>query len=393
MTADDAMPQVQMNSRYLLCGLLCFFAVAAHANNDDASAVAEHQSDCKTIEIFYQPGCPHCSRAFAFIGQLKADHPDINVLAYDVAGSPTALEQFRELNEKLGIDRPGVPSFLICEVFFVGYDDAAHTGNRIRSLLGLEAGEAPAESTAKVDIPFFGDLNYERLGLPLFTIAIGLVDGFNPCAMWVLLFLLSLLVNLKNRRRMLLIAGTFVFISGAVYFAFMAAWLNIYLIIGFSRSLQIGLGTLAILIGLINIKDYFAFKKGVSLSIPDSAKPGIYARVRRVIQAENLFVAIAAISVLAILVNFLELLCTAGLPALYTQILSLQALTGAQYYGYLALYNLAYIFDDALMVGVVVYTLGGRKIQEQQGRWLKLLSGSVIALLGAGMLFFPNWLV
>lgn len=244
-----------------------------------------------------------------------------------------------------------------------------------------------------IELPFFGRTDVRRLGLPLFTILIGLVDGFNPCAMWVLLFLLSILVNLKSRRRIIAVAGTFVLISGLAYFAFMAAWLNVFLLVGFLRPAQIALGLLAVFVGSIHVKDFFAFHKGLSLSIPESAKPGIYARVRKIVNAENLTGAIFGAAVLAVLVNVVELLCTAGLPALYTQILALREFPAWKNYSYLALYNLAYMADDSLMVGLVVVTLGRRKMQEQHGRWLKLISGLAVLALGLILLFRPEWLV
>jgi glutaredoxin len=266
--------------------------------------------------------------------------------------------------------------------------------------LPLGENEEPTVATAPVDdqpksidLPFFGLVNTEKIGLPLFTLAVGLVDGFNPCAMWVLLFLLSILVNLKDRRKILAVAGTFVLISGLAYFAFMAAWLNVFLFVGYLRPAQITLGALAVFVGGIHVKDFFSHGRGVSFSIPDSAKPGIYSRVRKIVTAEHLWGAILGAAVLAVLVNIIELLCTAGLPALYTQILSLQNLPPWQNYAYLGLYNVAYMFDDSLMVGVVVVTLGRRKLQEQQGRWLKLASGLVIVLLGLVLLFKPQWLV
>jgi uncharacterized membrane protein HdeD (DUF308 family) len=135
-----------------------------------------------------------------------------------------------------------------------------------------------------------------------------------------------------------------------------------------------------------------AFKRGVSLSIPESAKPGIDARVRNVVAARNLTGAIAGAIVLAVLVNVVELLCTAGLPALYTKILTLQGYSIWGEYAYLSLYVLAYMFDDSLMVAAVVVTLGRRKLQEREGRWLKLVSGAAILALGLVMLFAPQWL-
>jgi hypothetical protein len=230
------------------------------------------------------------------------------------------------------------------------------------------------------------------LGLPAFTLIIGLVDGFNPCAMWVLVFLLSILVNVRSRAKILAIAGTFVLVSALAYFAFMAAWLNVFLLVGYARSLQVALGVMATFIGVINVKDFVAFKRGLSLSIPEAAKEGIYARVRSIVAAPYLSVAVAMAVVLAIGVNLVELLCTAGLPALYTQILTVQHLPAWQNYAYLLLYNLAYMLDDGLMVSIFVITLSHRKVQELEGRYLKLISGLVILALGLVMLFKPQWL-
>jgi hypothetical protein len=237
-----------------------------------------------------------------------------------------------------------------------------------------------------------GRIDAATLGMPLFTVAVGLVDGFNPCAMWVLLLLLSILVNVGDRLRILAIAGTFVLVSGLAYFAFMAAWLHIFDWIGCLRPVQIVLGLLAITIGSVHVKDFFAFKKGLSLSIPEAAKPGIYDRMRRIVTAENLLGAVLGAFTLAVLVNIVELLCTAGLPALYTNVLSLQGYSTPVRYGYLGLYIAAYMFDDALMVAGVVATLSRFKLQEAGGRWLKLVSGAVILLLGCVMLFRPDWL-
>jgi Na+-translocating ferredoxin:NAD+ oxidoreductase RnfA subunit len=156
--------------------------------------------------------------------------------------------------------------------------------------------------------------------------------------------------------------------------------------------LQLVLGVLALLIGTVHLKDFFALHRGFSLSIPDAVKPGLYQRIRAVVRADNLPAALAGVIVIAVLVNFVELLCTAGLPALYTQVLSYYPLDTAGYYGYLLLYNLAYIADDTVMVAIAVATLGQRKLQEREGRWLKLLSAVAILVLGALLVFAPQLL-
>ncbi|MGE0758264.1 MAG: hypothetical protein AB7F89_18150 [Pirellulaceae bacterium] len=255
------------------------------------------------------------------------------------------------------------------------------------------AGPCNSSPAGGIELPVFGKVDVDRIGLPAFTIAVGLVDGFNPCAMWVLVFLLSVLVNLHDRGKMFLVAGTFVVISGAAYFAFMAAWLNVFLLIGYLRPIQILLGGLAIVVGAVHIKDFFAFHQGVTFSIPESAKPGIYARVRAIVTAEHVWGALAGACTLAVLVNVVELLCTAGLPALYTEVLTQQDLAAWEYYSYLGLYNLAYMFDDLCLVTTMIITLSRARLQEVHGRWLKLVSGLVILALGAVMILAPDWLL
>lgn len=253
----------------------------------------------------------------------------------------------------------------------------------------VESEDAPQT----IDVPFFGGLDVRKLGMPLFTFIVGLIDGFNPCAMWVLMFLLSVLVNIKERRKILIIAGTFVVVSGLAYFAFMAAWLNVFMLVGLDRPAQLILATMALVIGAINIKDFFAFKQGVSLSIPDSVKPGLFARMRKIVAAKHLWAALAGAITLAVLVNVVELLCTAGLPAMYTEILVMQGYSPLTNYLYLGLYIVAYMLDDTLLVGIVVVTLSKKKLQEGEGRWLKLISGIVIFALGVIMIVAPNLLV
>jgi glutaredoxin len=345
------------------------------------------------IEVFVRAGCPHCEAAAPFLEQLRRERPSLRIISHDIAHDPASLERLRTLAAERGLSQVGVPTFKIGAELIVGFLSAETTGREIRAALDRRAGLPSRRMMEGIHTRWFGDIRVEDLGLPLFTIAIGLLDGFNPCAMWVLLFLLSLLVNLQDRRKMALIAATFVLVSGLIYFAFMAAWLNLFLLIGLSRAVQVTLGSVAFSIGIVNVKDYFALHRGITLTVPEPAKPGLYARVRGILQAESLATAIAGIVVLAGLVNFIELLCTAGFPALYTQVLTLQSLPTWAYYGYLGLYNIAYILDDGLMVTIAVVTLSRRKLQERAGRWLKLASGLVMAGLGAVLLLQPEWLI
>ena len=377
---------------------------AIPAAHDPDAVVGRIEQACR-IDVYTRPGCARCVQAKVWLPSLVADYPGLRPVIRDLATDAGARTALAELVRRHRTAAASVPVFHLCDRVVVGFDRPEAMRPRMDRILSPwtrpcrePVGAEPATVTAGddedtlIDVPWLGRLDARRLGMPLFTLAIGLVDGFNPCAMWVLLLLLSILVNLRDRTRILAIAGTFVLVSGAAYFAFMAAWLNVFAWIGVLRPVQITIGLLAVAIGLVHVKDFFALGRGPSLSIPESAKPGIYARIRGIVNADNLPAALAAAFVLAVLVNMVELLCTAGLPALYTTILTQRGYSPAVRYGYLGLYVAAYMLDDAVMVATVVASMSRLKLQERGGRWLKLVSGAVILALGLTMLLRPAWL-
>ena len=161
---------------------------------------------------------------------------------------------------------------------------------------------------------------------------------------------------------------------------------------GLSQPLRWTLGGVALLIGLFNLKDFVAWGQGPSLAIPASAKPGLYARMRSVMQAPGLPTALAGVAALAVVVNFVELLCTAGLPAVFTAVLAQQSLSSAAHHAYLGIYIVGYIADDALMVALAVAALGSGRLSERSARLLKLVSALVMLGLGTLLLLRPDWL-
>lgn len=344
------------------------------------------------LEVFIRDGCPHCAKAKVFLTGLRGERPWLQIVYRSVDHDENARNDLVRHSQRAGIWPPGVPSFLFRDRLLVGFDDEDHMGSALVSLVDQPA-EGKETEPDHIETTLFGALSVSNLGLPLFTLAIGLLDGFNPCAMWVLLFLLSMLIHLQDRKRMALIAGAFVIVSGMVYYAFMAAWLNIFLWVGLSTAIRWALGGMALAIGGLNVKDFIAWKQGFSLSIPDSAKPGLYARMRAILAKERTLPALTAVTILAVMVNFIELLCTAGFPAIYTAILTQQDLNPLIYHAYLSLYILGYMADDALMVGMAVIALSSHKLTERAGRLLKLISGLVMLGLGGVLIFHPEWLV
>ena len=389
-----------------VAGPVTALAQAPQPASAPASA-AGAQATKPLIEVFVRAGCPHCAKAEEFLAVLAKERPDVQIVIRDVVAEPAAMQRLQEVAKQHDSGAARVPAFLVGGQLIFGYSEEASTDKLIRGALqGVEAkpGAATADglscaaqedSTCRreedpktpdagdFEVTLFGQtVALDDVGLPAFTFVMGLLDGLNPCSMWVLILMISLLSTLNDRKRMLAIAGTFVLVEGIAYFVFMAAWLNLFLLIGLSRASQLVIAAIAIAAGLINMKDFWAPGRGVSLSISDSAKPGIYARMRAILHARNLPAAIVGVIVLALLVQVVEFLCTSGFPALFTRILTLRQLDTASYYGYLLLYNAAYMLDDVIVLAIGVTTLSHRRLQEKEGRWLKLISGVVMVGLG-----------
>lgn len=361
------------------------------------------------ITLFWSKRCPHCRDALSFLDRLRSEEPWIEVRDFELTGDRAHVALYMEMARGLGQEARSVPGFFVCGQMLTGFDAADAMGARLLGLArfcrqavqvggartqvsGGEPGAVAGASGGSIDLPLFGRLDTGTLSLPLFTLVIAGLDAFNPCAFFVLLFLLSLLVHARSRGRILVVGGTFVLFSGLVYFLFMAAWLNLFLVVGGAPVVTLVAGVVALVIGTLNVKDYFWLREGPTLSIPEQAKPGLYRRMRGLVAADNLGAMLVGTVALALAANSYELLCTAGFPMVYTRVLTLNDLSPGAYYGYLTLYNLIYVLPLSAIVGVFTLTLGSRKLSEEQGRVLKLLSGLMMLGLGVLMLAAPEWL-
>jgi thiol-disulfide isomerase/thioredoxin len=415
---DPTMPLL----RPLLLLVLCAFAVLARAETRDPAADAfwygQAADGTPTVRLyyFYSPTCPHCQAAKPWLDQLERDLPWLEVRRYSVKDDRDNARFYYNTARALGADAMSVPGFVYCRQVAIGYDAAETTGRELQASLeacrerriaepgtptqagaGTAAGEAPVGPAAAaggtaLELPLLGRVDAQALSLPVLTLVLAGMDAFNPCAFFVLLFLLSLLVHARSRARMAIVGGTFVLFSGLVYFVFMAAWLNVFLIAGQLRTITVVAGLLALTVAALNIKDYFWFKAGPSLSIPDAAKPGLFKRMREVVTTGSLGPMLAGTVVLAIVANSYELLCTAGFPMVYTRALTLAGLEPWQHYAWLAAYNVIYVIPLLVIVTVFTWTMGARKLSETEGRLLKLISGFMMLGFGVVLLVSPHLL-
>ena len=235
-----------------------------------------------------------------------------------------------------------------------------------------------------------GDINISAYSLPVLTIILGGLDSFNPCAFFILIFLLNLLLFARSRKRMILIGGVFIFFSGFLYMLFMFLLFETFILTkAYVTIITVIAGILALSLGVINIKDFFFFKKGASLSIPDEKKPKLYKQIRSLVKNPQLTAALIGTIILAGTVNFYELLCTLGLPLVFTNQLATYDLSSIEYYSYIIFYNIVYVIPLIIIVLIFVITLGKRKLTEWHGQIMKLVTG--IMLSSFGIIFLLNY--
>ncbi len=371
--------------------------------------LADRATAAATKLYYYSAeNCPHCKEFGPQVHELAARFPDVDVVEKDIWLDRAAFNEMLELTATHGDLPVATPTLFLGNDIWIGIDQdklqaiglklakcvadgCPDAMGRLQPSFEEETGKQPPAETL-IAIPLLGEWDVRDAPLPLVTLILGLLDSINPCAFFVLLLLLSLMIHAHSRLRMLTVGVVFISFSGLIYFLFMAAWLNLFLATGGLRFVTLLAGLIALLIGALNIKDYFFFHKGISLSIPDKVKPGLYQRVRNLIKSSSTLSLLGGTALLAIAANSYELLCTAGFPMVFTRILTLQELPTWQYYAYLAYYNVVYVVPLLIIVILFAITLGAHQLSEKQGRVLKLLSGAMMTGMGLVLVFFPTLL-
>ncbi len=373
-----------------------------HVNAQNGFWIETDSDGASQIQLFffYSETCPHCARAKPFVEALADRTQWLRLRSLPISDSAENRALFRMIARELNQQAQAVPTFAFCGEMHVGYDNDASMGAFLeKRLTDCHARHVSASETESIEaappvpsLPMIGAVDPQNLSLPIFTLAIAGMDAFNPCAFFVLLFLLSLMVHARSRARMAVVGGVFVTVSGLAYFAFMAAWLNLFLVLGQQRFITAAAGIVAIAAAGLNIKDYVAPGQGPSLSISETAKPSLFGQMRKLIATAKWPALLAGTIVLALAANSYELLCTAGFPLLFTRILTLEDLPTSTYYLYLVGYNVIYVVPLFAIVAAFTATLGSRKLTETEGQALKLASGLVMLGLGVVLLLAPQLL-
>jgi len=399
------------------------------------SQVLAQETSHVNLYLFWSAGCPHCHKEIEFLNELVKTKPNVKVVDFEISKSFRNATLFSEVGKYLGADTRGVPFTVIGSEVYAGFGEAETTGAEfIKAIEKVESGQdqdvlgaflaeklSPGESAPPdndgsseqvmveegqsekvadnpavpdaIKLPLFGTINPKTLSLPLLTFFIALVDGFNPCAMWVLLFLISLLLGFKDRKRMWILGSTFIAASALVYFLFMAAWLNFFLFFGFIIWIRLLVGTAALFFGYKSLKKYIEDRNGGCEVTKDEKRKQTLEKIRSIAQKDSLLPAIAGMILLAFAINLIEGVCSAGLPAIYTQILTLNKLPTIKYYLYIILYQMVFMLDDMVVFVIAMITLRSVGVESKYARWTKLIGGIVMILIGLLLLFKPEWLL
>ncbi|MCG2770713.1 MAG: hypothetical protein L6277_01315 [Desulfobacterales bacterium] len=367
-----------------------------------------------TVYLFWTTGCPHCVHEKEFLAALKRRDQAVEVVVLEVSGSRENLELFRRVGKLLQADISGVPFTVIGNQYFIGWQDESTTGRAMETAIqdarsrgavdlvaGLLAAPGPtlpggADKPAipeTLTLPVFGQVNLKYLSLGAITVIIGALDGFNPCAMWVLIFLINLLLGMEDRRKMWVLGSAFIIASGAVYFLLMTAWLNILVFLGFIFWIRIIIGLVALFAGGYNLKQYWTDVSGACTLSQGARRQRTMDRLKAVISTQKFWLALGGIVLLSFLVNLVELICSAGFPVVYLQILSLTPMPFWQYYLYLLLYIGIFMLDDIILFVVAMVTLQLTGVTTRYKRLSNLIGGVLMLLIGLLLIFKPGWLM
>lgn len=356
-----------------------------------STAPAEPTPDGVELVLFWGDGCPHCEAERAWLTEARDDYPSLRVTEHEVWYDEQNRELFAATAADLGFEPSGVPTTVVGERYWVGWSPTVQA--EIEKLLqSTGTAEPPVRDAGSgtVDVPLVGDVAVGADSLVVSTLVIGFVDGVNPCSLWVVSVLLAIVVRTGSRRRVLAIGTTFLAVTAGMYALYMAGIYSVMGVVGHLGAVQAVVAVVAGIFGVVSIKDYFAFKRGLSFTIRDSSKPGIYRRMRTAAGRQDLWPALGATAVLAVGVSLLETPCTAGFPVLWTGLLAESGVGTAEAAMLFVLYMVPFLLDELLVFGVAVVTLRATRMQERHGRLLKLVAGTMLLTLAVVVLVRPG---
>lgn len=356
------------------------------ANIVDASV----EDDVINIYFFYGDGCPHCAKEEKFFEEeLEKKYKNIKIYYFEVWKNDGNSQMLSKVKDVFKVSNSNVPFTVIGKKYLTGYSDG--TKEKIYDIIDEYSGKDVNESV--YSLPIVGKVDVKAFSLPLISVILGFIDGFNPCAMWVLLFLINVLIGYKDKKRMLALGTIFLLTSGIVYFLSM---LGITMVLDITTVIWIRniIAIVAVILGILNIQTYLKTRKENGCHVVKNKKRKVlFQKIKDYTSKKNLFFAIMGIIILAISVNLVELACSLGFPAIYSEILAVNRVVGARRVIYLILYDIFYMLDDMIIFYLAVFTLNVKAISNKYTKYSNLIGGIIIFLIGVLLLLKPEWIM
>ena len=366
------------------------------------------------IYLFYGDKCPHCAEEEAFFETYLVDNKDINLVKYEVWNSEENRELLVKVQDEINNHTSGVPYLVIGEKAVVGYlsgstdkqiekliDKYRSNSKKIDVIESINKGEhikqekEENKEDKEFNLPILGKVNAKTVSLPLLSVVLGFVDGFNPCAMWILLFLITLLINNKDKKKMVILGLTFIIFSGLTYLCFMLTWLNLATFLNKITIIRFIIAMIALAAGFINLNNFYKSTKkedGCEIVKPTKRKK-IIDSIKKIVNEKKFIIALCGIIVLAFSVNIIEMMCSVGLPLMFTQILSMNNLSILEYGIYMLIYILFFLIDDIVIFIIAVISSKITAISTKLTKYSHLIAGILLLLIGLIMLIKPSLLM
>ena len=372
-----------------------------------------------TLYLFHGDGCPHCAEEIKFLDRIESKYKNLKIVKYEVWYNEENSEFLKNVKSSFGVDNPYVPTTIIGNTLFTGYSDS--TGSKIERAIkyylendyidqieriknnefvaedlkdNFDKEEKKTDEEMTIKIPLIGKVNLKRVSLISSAVVIGLVDGFNPCAMWILLFLISVLIGMKNRKRMWSLGLTFLVTSALVYMLIMLSWISIAVKITTVIWVRNIIAVIALIGAIVNIRSYINSRKnGGCEVVDDKRRKNIFNKIRKFTSEKSFILALIGVIGLAVSVNLVELACSAGLPLVFTELLALNNVSDSMKLFYTFIYIVFFLLDDLIVFFIAMFTMKITGISTKYNKYSHLIGGIIMLLIGVLLIFKPEWLM
>lgn len=379
------------------------------------------ETDNLTLYVFKGDGCPHCKAEMDYLDTIKDKYANLEIKEYEVWYDDDNASLLTKVESYFNIKRSGVPTTIIGNTVIQGYQNESSTRKKIERAINfyeendykdivkeIKAGiatkntkkpdkfqeeETKLDKETSVKAPIVGNVNLKDVSLLTSAVILGLIDGFNPCAMWILLFLISALIGMKDRKRMWTLGLTFLITSGLVYMLIMLSWISIAVKITTVVWIRNIIAIIALIGAILNLKSFIKSKNSGCEIVDSKKRKNIFSKIKKFTSEKSFILAFFGIIGLAISVNLVELACSAGLPLIFTELLAINNVSGFIKFIYIGIYIIFFLIDDIIVFTISMYTMKATGISTKYGKYSHLIGGLIMLLIGLLLIIKPEWLM